>query len=104
MMHEKNPKFICNDCVFVFQLLTPIGRGYRKFCPKCGDFVSVQKFETKVKKKNRQFWSDEELSYIDRCIAGEIRPYQLAAKLGRTPQSVKRRKQRRIEELTAKEC
>ncbi|MFE3973155.1 MULTISPECIES: hypothetical protein [unclassified Peribacillus] len=101
-MNDKSPQFICTDCVFVFLLLTPIGRGYRKFCPKCGDFVSVQKFETKVKKKKRQIWSDEELSYIDRCIAGEILTYQLATKLGRTPQSIKRRKQRRIAELAMK--
>ncbi|SSS88053.1 Uncharacterised protein [Acinetobacter baumannii] len=98
----KNNQFICNECVFVFKILTPMGRGYRKHCPKCGDYVSVETFEKSKVTNTKKIWNDEELKDLDRCIAGEVLSYQLAAKLGRSPKSVSRRKERRIEELAKK--
>lgn len=89
--------YICNDCLFIFSLHTPLNKNRKRpFCPKCGEKMEVTPLQHVVKKRpqNRN-WTDEELTYIDKIITGELKVYQVAYKLNRTTASIKGRLARR---------
>lgn len=91
-------KFICNDCGLIWELLNPtlIGRNERIYCPKCGDHFEVKVFKTTNKDG---IWSDEEISWLDDYINGDIKLYTLIELTGRTSRAIAKRKHRRLWEL-----
>ncbi|WP_108669529.1 hypothetical protein [Peribacillus acanthi] len=91
--------YICNECIVIFSLHTKRKRG-RVFCPSCGDCFDVTKLsETIQTRPPHKNWTDEEIELVDRCIKGELQPYQVAWKTKRTVQSVRNRVHRRKVEL-----
>ncbi|MDF1997630.1 hypothetical protein [Peribacillus frigoritolerans] len=83
-------KYICNDCVLVFETHGKLGPRKIAYCPNCGDNVATTKYITPLKKSKRRGWSKEELDLLNRCISGELLIYAVASKLGRTSKSVSR--------------
>jgi hypothetical protein len=98
MSHPISKPFICHDCVFVFSIHSKRKHSATPYCPSCGDNIAVTKYVKPVKQQ-KKFWTEEELTYIDKIISGELLIYQVAIKLGRTRPSIKRRVERRMEEL-----
>jgi transcription elongation factor Elf1 len=90
--------FICNDCGLIWELMNPtlIGRNERVYCPKCGDYFEVK--VNKVKNKNGQ-WSDEELSWLDDYINGEMKLYMLMKLTGRDGKCIAKKKYRTLQDL-----
>lgn len=83
-------KYICNDCVLVFETHGKLGPRKIAYCPNCGDNVATTKYSTPLKESKRRGWSEEELELLKRCITGELMIYAVAAKLGRTSKSISR--------------
>lgn len=103
---RKADEFICTECAFAFKSLSPWGeeKNPRKYCPKCGDhfFVRVLKPENQIEKelvKTGTRWTNKELEYLDRLIAGEFKAYHLVYKLKRSERSIVNRRKRRLKEL-----
>jgi DNA-directed RNA polymerase subunit RPC12/RpoP len=97
MSHPISKPYICMDCIFVFSIHSLSDRRV-PCCPNCGDSIQVKKYKPQEKQK-KQSWTEEEMNLIDRIVKGELRIYQVAIKLNRTSKSVRRRVERRIEEL-----
>lgn len=94
----RNSKYICTDCDVSFELLSWSGKDIRKkHCPMCGDYVSVRTL--KLKTINDDIWSDEELEYLDRYIAGEVTNYSLAFRFGRSIKAVNSKAWKRRKDL-----
>lgn len=83
-------KYICNDCVLVFETHGKLGPRKIVYCPNCGDNVATTKYSTHFKETKRRGWSEEELELLNRCITGELKINAVAPKLGRTSKSVSR--------------
>lgn len=102
-----NKMYICEDCTFVFQLHTSFKSTKNKpFCPKCGENLATTKYKadrlTKRKKGDkivRIKWTARELELLDKCVAGELEPHQVAIQTGRSINSVLKKIPRRREEL-----
>jgi len=87
--------FICNDCGLIWELMNPtlIGRNQRVYCPKCGDYFEVK--VNKVKTKSGH-WSDQELSWLNDYINGEMKLYMLMKLTGRDGKSIAKKKYRTL--------
>ena len=84
--------FICEDCIFVFQVYETKRGGKPYFCPKCGDKKAVGKYDpervTQGNKNLKLKWTGEELDILNRCIKGELNAHQVAFMIGRSINSV----------------
>ncbi|MGE7766645.1 zinc ribbon domain-containing protein [Peribacillus sp. NPDC096540] len=87
-------KYICNDCVLVFETHGKLAPRKIAHCPNCGDNVATVNYTTPLKGAIRRGWSQEEMELLDRCIKGEFQIYAVAHKIGRSSKSVKRQIQR----------
>ncbi|MEC1716636.1 hypothetical protein [Schinkia azotoformans] len=98
---KMNQVFICEDCVFVFQIHTSCKDMKKPYCPKCGEKFEVRNYQSvkKGEKLIRIKWKQEELELLDRCISGDLGAHQVAVMTGRTVNSVLKRIPRRKEEL-----
>lgn len=93
-------KYICNDCVLVFETHGKLGPRKIVYCPNCGDNVATVRYVTPLKETQRRNWVQEELDLVDRCIKGELQVYAVAHKLGRSGKSVRRQMNRMMRNET----
>lgn len=101
MSHPISKPYICMDCIVVFSIHSMLDKKM-PCCPNCGDSIKVKTYK-KPPKQQKKPWTEDEMMLIDRIINGELRIYQVAIKLNRTSKSVRRRVERRIEELVKEE-
>lgn len=90
--------FICNDCTFIFQVYADLEKR-RFYCPQCGDQINVRVYKKTRQAKQKRFWSAEEMQDLDMVLKGELKPYQLSVKHGRTGKAIRNRLSERRKEL-----
>jgi hypothetical protein len=86
-MKVNNRNYICEDCLFVFQVYAITSRKRKKyFCPSCGDKAGVTEYHAARNipgKRQKILYSPEEIELIHKCIKGELKTFQVAWMIGR---------------------
>lgn len=91
-MKENNRNYICEDCLFVFQVYAITSRKRKKyFCPSCGEKTWVNEYQAARNipgKRKKILYSPEEMELIHKCINGELKTFQVALMIGRPTNAV----------------
>jgi len=95
-MKRRQSKFKCHDCQLVFRIYNFFEQR-RKYCPKCGDYISVKPLKRKGVVKSG--WQDFELEWLDQLINGQITMVDMMTLTGREREKIWSRKAKRVKEL-----
>jgi hypothetical protein len=106
-MSKYNKYYVCETCAVVFHISTPI-KTRKPFCVNCGDNLDVIPYvsDASVKEKSevRLPYTEKEMELINKCVAGEISPHQVAIMIGRSRSGIIKKVKRVREKLQNKEA
>lgn len=87
---KDNKKYICHDCLVVFEIHGDLKGRRKAYCPNCADWINVKLFK-EPPKGNYKTYTKEEEELLKKCVEKGIRKYRIAIIMGRTDGSIRQK-------------